>query len=359
MTIRRITILVIGLLSLSGCAYDIGYIRDAHDIYFYNCAQSFQLTSELADEAFTWSPDGRKIAYTRMIRQNGKEVGSGLWVYDLTAGTHTLAANETMAVHFYFDWSPNSRSIVFAGDTCQFCNAKLYRVNTDGSGLTRLTLETGNARHPDWSPLADRICYVDHRAATAGDIYWMNSDGTAHTRLTHTSADDQHPIWSPEADQIAFIRVHNLSPGDFDLMVIGPNGGEPRVLVDGFEYISYASWSPDGRKLLFHGNRADGERFAVYTINANGSALANLSAQPDAVYSEIEDMFPSWSPDGKQIAFVRSARYDHNGKTHAIQNVLFQMRADGAGKERLTNEQFISDTQYRPGPKSACLGYSY
>ena len=59
----------------------------------------------------------------------------------------------------------------------------------------------------------------------------------------------------------------------------------------------YASWSPDGSKIVFHTNR-DGNN-EIYTMNADGTNQTNISNNPST-----DEYVPSWSPDGTKIVFT-------------------------------------------------------
>ena len=79
--------------------------------------------------------------------------------------------------------------------------------------------------------------------------------------------------------------------------------------------------SPDGKKIAFSSYR-DGN-FEIYAMNADGSAPANLTNYP------VVGWAPSWSPDGKGIAF--------NSEVRAGNNEIYVMNADGSGVTNLTN----------------------
>jgi Tol biopolymer transport system component len=112
-----------------------------------------------------------------------------------------------------------------------------------------------------------------------------------------------------------------------------PNALLPRLLVtlaatglaacdgqaptDPSSLIEAKSVSLPSRKLAFTTTR-DGDA-EVYAINATGSGLVNLTSHPGQ-----SDYRPSWSPDGKKVAFLRL--YD-----------LFVMNGDGTGLRNLTN----------------------
>jgi Tol biopolymer transport system component len=60
----------------------------------------------------------------------------------------------------------------------------------------------------------------------------------------------------------------------------------------------FPSWSPDGRRLAFQSN-AQGGHFEIYSIAVGGSGLRRETR------SSIDTIEPAWSPDGKEIAFSR------------------------------------------------------
>ena len=90
---------------------------------------------------------------------------------------------------------------------------------------------------------------------------------------------------------------------------------------------SSPSWSPDGRHIAFVSDR-DGNR-EIYVVNADGSSLTRLTD------SQGSDGSPSWSPDGRRIAFV-SDRDGNRG--------IYVVNADGSSLTRLTDSQGWEDS---------------
>lgn len=93
-------------------------------------------------------------------------------------------------------------------------------------------------------------------------------------------------------------------------------------------YYFNPNWSPDGKRIVFESTR-DG-KFAVYTMNADGSDLRKLTN------GETNNEQPRWSPDGKQIVFIS----DRNGDSH-----LYMMKSDGSEQRRIGS---TNDTDYLP-----------
>src|SRR4029078_4707708 len=62
----------------------------------------------------------------------------------------------------------------------------------------------------------------------------------------------------------------------------------------------HPSFSPDGKQIAFSWNGENGDNFDIYI------KLVNSEVRPLRITSNpAEDIYPAWSPDGQQIAFVR------------------------------------------------------
>ena len=112
----------------------------------------------------------------------------------------------------------------------------------------------------------------------------------------------------------------------------------------------FPSWSPDGKKIAFHSKR-DGN-YEIYTMDADGSNQTRITYNAGVVQpSEDEgrerfqpgswDQYPSWSPDGTRIAFTS----DRDGNDE-----IYIMNADGANQTRITsNPDVDASPSWGPG----------
>ena len=149
---------------------------------------------------------------------------------------------------------------------------------------------------PVWSPDGGRIAFVSARDGSF-EIYVMNRDGSDITQLTHDSRLHGQLNWSPDGSRIAWIddlklKVMNVD-GSYEIMLANER---PSTYAE-FTWLLMGSWSPDGRQIAFVSNQ-DG-RLYLAPVDASGPIALTDSAAPWAV-----DTPPAWSPDGTRIAFA-------------------------------------------------------
>ena len=99
-------------------------------------------------------------------------------------------------------------------------------------------------------------------------------------------------------------------------------------------------------------SRRDGNS-EVYVMNADGSGKRNLTRD------RASDDYPTWSPDGRRIAFLRGRLYSNNPGGLGVHRFygyhLYVMNADGSGLRRLTlnlRRGGISWSGHRTGGRS-------
>ena len=176
------------------------------------------------------------------------------------------------------------------------------------------------------------------------EIYVMDADGGNQQNLTNNPSDDRAPSWSPDGKRIAFMSdrdghvdaIHGLPT--YEIYVMDAGGGNQQNLTNNPHYDMSPSWSPDGKRIAFASNRFafDGEKtllsFDIYVIDADGSDPQRLTE------NRKDDRDPSWSPDGKRIVF-RARREGHFENKFAITYEIYVMDADGGNPQRFTENR--------------------
>lgn len=228
-------------------------------------------------------------------------------------------------------WSADGSSIAFVSGRSAQSN-EVYRMNFDGTAVTRLTNNAVDDFGPAWSPEGDKIAFdrADPASGTT-EIWVMNADGTGQTRLTTNSADDFGVSWSPDGDHLAF--ASSRAGGDYEIFRMGPDGSNPVRLTASPGLDMAPDWSPDGSRIAFTSGR-DGNA-EIYAMLANGSAPTRLTDRAD------DDANPAWSPDGNQLAYI-----------HAVgalfENRLVVMNADGSAVTELTTGESDLSVDWQP-----------
>jgi TolB protein len=169
----------------------------------------------------------------------------------------------------------------------------------------------------------------------SGYSLWMiNSDGTGlkkvTTEITPPGVDgpsDNLPQVSPDGTLIAFHRIvvtcENPSDCGNRIATVNINGGNITELTDPALEAQIPNWSPDSKKIVFSIFPSDGPP-DIATINTDGSGFTQLTFNTQRTGS----FAAAYSPDGSKILF------DHFPSTGGID--LFTMNADGTGVTQVT-----------------------
>ena len=215
----------------------------------------------------------------------------------------------------------------------------LYIIAYIGLGLMFGVIETDaleepSLRHtwvgrtpPQWTPDGAQIVF-----STRG-IYVAASDGSALRRIH--GGDYRFPTLSPDGSRIMYVKRHRdglLGSSWWEIATSTLDGRRERILTDlngaNSLDIGSPSWSPDGRWIAFVWDET------IYTMSEDGSdarPVPNLSERLRAEGWEEISHSPftlSWSPDGQRVAFFVFRRNDKSGEGSSM---MYTVGIDGSG----------------------------
>lgn len=131
------------------------------------------------------------------------------------------------------------------------------------------------------------------------DIYVKAVDQGELWRVTTHPERDTQAVWSPDGTRLAFLRSSGQFGRPYKLMVASMRGGGEEQEIGAVS--GGLSWSTDGKYLAVSANEQVGQPSSLYLLSVDGRERHLLVTPPPQVYDTLQQ----FSPDGKQIAFVR------------------------------------------------------
>jgi len=243
-------------------------------------------------------------------------------------GSETVQLTTTKARESNPAVSPDRRLIAYTR-----AKDELWFMNTDGSDQRRLlarrpsSVRYASTGSPSWSP-GGRMIYVERWSQPSkicSSIFRIGVNGRGLKRVTRKEpleeTSESDPAVSPDGRRIAISASAYCDPGWAGHLAVIDTTGRPTSDLRKGRSLSGAdiqpSWSPDGRRIAFVSwDFLESLRSALYIVNRDGSGLRRLTQ------STFETGEPAWSPDGQWIAFHKE------GGLHLI-------RHDGSGLKRV------------------------
>jgi TolB protein len=156
---------------------------------------------------------------------------------------------------------------------------------------------SGVQRFAAWSPDATTLALMSN-AAGNWDVWTIGIDGSRPRQLTHEPSNEYTATWSPNGKQLVFSsdRLHRVWPNLWMLNPQQPGAAEQLSPGDGKYF--FPTWSPDGTQIAFIFLPTGPPSFELRTMSVPGREIRVLSTD-GILFSP-----PAWSPDGRRIAFA-------------------------------------------------------
>jgi dipeptidyl aminopeptidase/acylaminoacyl peptidase len=225
---------------------------------------------------------------------------------------------------------------------------------------------------PDGKWVAYTVSTVDTAADKSDTDVWIASwDGRQQMRMTSSPESENAPRWSPDGRYLSFLSSRPGKAKGNQVWLLDRNGGEAQQFTDVKGRLTSYDWSPDSRKLLLvmadrdPNDPADDERpsggpaatgaaakapkpIVIDKYKFKQDVVGYLTAPPTRLYlfdvatkkaealtdAVLEASAPTWSPDGKWIAFA--ARSGKDAERYNTTNLFVTEARTGAVPRQIT-----------------------
>jgi len=297
----------------------------------------------------SFSPDGKFITFVKIDTKN--RLGDEVYVIPVTGGKPVLICDKADVVKSPI-WSPDGSMVAFlarkyekgwANNSNELWIAELDKRGKPSGLITRSELDNSTiSMLAGWSQ--DHKIGMWLSSPDKNLLYTVPTKGGQAMQLTTKGS--WMPSWSPDGKYLYFDGINTDKWGGVESVpVIG--GVITRIPIKSKYSIQPAvptggiSLSPDGERIVFAGNyfninesdiRKELEGSHIMTIPVVGGTPVQLTSNP------LADGYPVWSPDGRNIAFLRRKNKTENNTTKSFGNV-YTIPAEGGTPKQVTSEK--------------------
>jgi Tol biopolymer transport system component/DNA-binding winged helix-turn-helix (wHTH) protein len=270
-----------------------------------------------------WSPDGSQFVY----QAAGPSGTSELFVYTLrTASSVNVTNNGAGAA----DPSFSSDGALIAFTSWRDGNAEIYVMRADGSNVRRLTTHPAFDNYPVFSPDGTQIAFQSNRHDEHVEVYLQNlDDSTPPKRLTKSSSLTGllPKCWSPDGTRMLVYTNRN---GNSQIAEIDVDPFPRQLVLSAAADLSFPRVSSDGNRLLYEARLPDRSLELRITELDTKRTSRLFKTEPD--YPTGVHLAAAWSFDDSLIAF--SARANGNSE-------IFTINSNGSGLQNVTNNPLL------------------
>jgi Tol biopolymer transport system component len=223
-----------------------------------------------------YSPDGKNITYTSYEgfndrKDTGPQTDAEIYTIKVGGGAKTNVTNNNRDDEDS-SYSPDGKRIAYTHWDGH--DLEIYTVNTNGTATFQVTNNGTNEFDPSYAPDGKKIVFSGEESnfwplfTYAVEIYTIGVHGKNRVQLTNNATYDYFPDYSPDGRRIAYSGSGEKST---NIYTISARGGDKTKVTKGDD----PDYSPDGKKITYYiGNDLHG---VIYTINVGGGGKSRVT----------------------------------------------------------------------------------
>jgi Tol biopolymer transport system component/DNA-binding winged helix-turn-helix (wHTH) protein len=245
------------------------------------------------------SPDGRTLAFARVVPGIGTKSASGIYTLllerDYSAKGEPSRLTSDNADTGGIAWTADSRELVFSSG--KGGSMTLWRIALHGTAKPTLLPLGDNLIRPVISAQGHRLAY-QMSIPPDSNIWRVNLSGPAAHAAPFIASTrlERWPQYSPDGTKIAF---QSFSSGRSEVWICDSDGSNAWQLTTS-RASGAPNWSPDGQNIAFDSLASMADYYGqIFTVAARGGTRRQITSD------QVASFRPSWSRDGEWIWFKR------------------------------------------------------
>jgi len=268
----------------------------------------FRMAAHIASDAVVqWVFDEPGIAATRILFSRRMEDGSqDLWAVDadgenLHRVTRDRPGEEGYALALSPAWSPDGRRVAYT--SYQDGLPRIYEMNLETGERKRVpTPQPGDYITPEYFPDGERLIFAVNSGRQSGLFTYNLAQDCCFERVTGGRWEDISPSMAPDGRRLAF-NSNRLGVGAPQIYRMELGSGAQPAIVSPYVfnrpgYYTSPEWSPRGDRVAYHGRIEQRGRhhILVSEVDRRGRVVQ--------LTREGNNEDPSWAPDGRHLVYV-------------------------------------------------------
>ncbi len=279
-----IVLTTILVLSMAGCSLSSPSL--------YPNAEYLGEVGQLDITHLAWSPKGDLIAVTAY--SSTKNLSR---IFILSIGDKSLRPllETTYCELVVGGWSPNGEELVFsAAPGCKDFVPGIWTMNVSGEVKPKFLTDGDLA---SWSPVGGKLAILRTAADYQHRTVHLFDLATKEDRLVYETAGKyiSRLAWSPDGRQLVFEMGLNDNYNNVDIYTLGLDDRKLIQLTDSNRNLT-PDWSPHGDVIIYVSKRVKSDS-RLYISKSDGNCRVEVPRISDVRY-------PTWSPSGRQIAYI-------------------------------------------------------